>query len=281
MDDLVGADRGSMSQTPLIFTEIDMSDNQAALPGPASFRNIESDRLQTVSKLYEHLGSPIEQAVRRAALGMIKAHSVVSKPKLLELGCSDGYMTSLLNVIASEHVVVEAASDFIDKARSAVPEGVTFIQALFEEYEPARQFDLVIMSFILEHVADPSDLIARARHWLTPDTGRIIAIVPNIRAFSRQLGRAIGVVGELAEITPSEAAHGHRRSYDRISFDRDVERGGAEILARGGLVVKPFANTQMDLMLHQGIIGEDQLLGLERLGAEYPDLCHSIYVVAR
>lgn len=257
-----------------------MTANQAASAEPPSDSDAERDRVTGVSQVYEHLGSPIEQAVRRAALRMIRAHSV-DRPSILELGCSDGYMTSLLNVIASDHVVVEGAPDFIEMARKTVPKEVTFVQALFEDYEPGRRFDLVVMSYILEHVVDPSDLIARARGWLTPNTGRIIAIVPNIRAFSRQLGRAIGVVGELAEITPSELAHGHRRSYDRIAFDRDVERGGVEILVRGGLVVKPFANTQMDLMLRQGIIGVDQLLGLERLGAEYPDLCHSIYVVAR
>jgi 2-polyprenyl-3-methyl-5-hydroxy-6-metoxy-1,4-benzoquinol methylase len=256
-----------------------MSENRASIAS-SQFREIENDRLESVSKVYEHLGSPTEQAVRRAALRLIRAHSFVSRPAILELGCSDGYMTSLLNVIASDHVVVEAASEFIETARKTSPR-VTFVQALFEEYEPTRHFDLVIMSFILEHVAEPSELIARTRAWLTPETGRIVAIVPNIRAFSRQLGRAIGVVGDLAEITPSEAAHGHRRSYDRITFDRDIERGGAEILARGGLVVKPFANVHMDMMLRQGIIGPDQLLGLERLAAEYPDLCHSIYVVAR
>lgn len=254
--------------------------SQPMLTESASIYETERDRLKSVSQVYGHLGSPIEQAVRRAALGVIRAHSIM-KPNILELGCSDGYMTSLLNVIASDHVVVEAAPEFLEAARGAVPEGVDFVQALFEEYEPDRQFDLVVMSFILEHVAEPRALIARARRWLTPHTGRIVAIVPNIRAFSRQLGRAIGVVGELAEITPSEQAHGHRRSYDRIAFDRDVEGAGAEILARGGLVVKPFANTHMDLMLRQGIIGADQLLGLERLGIEYPDLCHSIYVVAR
>ena len=241
----------------------------------------ERERLNSVTQAYEHLGSPIEHAVRRAALRMIKAHTMVDRPSILELGCSDGYMTSLLNVIASEHIVIEAAAEFIAAAQEAVKGNVKFVETLFEDYEPDRQFDLVVMSFILEHIVDPSELIRRARRWLKPQTGRIIGIVPNIRALSRQLGRAIGVVGELAEITPSELAHGHRRSYDRISFDRDIEGGGAEILARGGLVVKPFANFHMDQMLRQGIIGEDQMRGLERLGTEYPDLCHSVYVVAR
>ncbi len=257
-----------------------MQQSQPVAPESTSFNDAERERLQTSASVYEHLGSPIERAVRRAAVRTVKAHCV-SQPSILELGCSDGYMTSLLSSISSDHVVVEGAPEFIEAAQRLAPDRVTYVQALFEEYEPARQFDLVLMSFILEHVADPSGLIARARRWLTQDTGRILAIVPNIRAFSRQLGRAIGVVGELAEITPSEALHGHRRSYDRISFDRDVERGGVEILARGGLVVKPFANYHMDMMLSQGIIGEEQLLGLERLGSEYPDLCHSVYVVAR
>lgn len=258
-----------------------MTKPEAPAAGAQPGLDSERDRLNSVSQVYEHLGSPIEHAVRRAALRMVKAHCVVERPSILELGCSDGYMTSLLNVIASDHVVIEAAAEFIAAAEKAVKGNVKFVETLFEEYEPEQQFDLVVMSFILEHIVDPSELIARARTWLKPQTGRIIAIVPNIRALSRQLGRAIGVVIDLAEITPSELAHGHRRSYDRITFDRDIEGGGAEILARGGLVVKPFANFHMDQMLRQGIIGEDQMLGLERLGTEYPDLCHSIYAVAR
>lgn len=241
---------------------------------------VEEERLVRISSAYEHLGSPTEQAVRRAALHVIRGH-VGRQPSILELGCSDGYMTALLGAMASQHEVVEVAPDFIAAARPGVSTQTRFVQSLFEDYEPGRCFDLVVMSFILEHVVDPSGLIARARRWLTPERGRMFVVVPNIRALSRQLGRAIGVVGQLDEITPSEQAHGHRRSYDRITFDRDVERGGAEILARGGLMVKPFANKHLDMMVRQGIIGQQELDGLERLGTEHPDLCHSIYVVAR
>ena len=247
---------------------------------PQAVKNDERQRLEAVSKVYVHLGSPLEHYVRHAAIRVLQAH-VTGRPRILELGCSDGYMTSLLAQIASAHVVVDAAQEFIEKARLAVPDTVEFHQALFEDYEPAQSFDVVVMSFVLEHIIDPPALIARARGWLTQPAGRIFAVVPNIRALSRQLGRAIGVVGDLAEITASELAHGHRRSYDRITFDRDIEGGGAKILARGGLLVKPFANAHMDAMLKQGIIGSEQLRGLELLGTEYPDLCHSLYVIAR
>jgi 2-polyprenyl-3-methyl-5-hydroxy-6-metoxy-1,4-benzoquinol methylase len=189
-------------------------------------------------------------------------------------------MTALLAPLASTHVVVEAAPEFIDEARQRVPETVQFHLGLFEEYEPADRCDLVVMSFILEHVLDPVALMKRAKSWLKPETGRLFAIVPNMRVLSRQLGRAIGVVGELAELTPADRAHGHRRSYDRISFDREIELSGATIVQRGGLMLKPFANMHMDKILQQGIIGEDQLRGLELLGHEYPDLCTAIYAVA-
>jgi 2-polyprenyl-3-methyl-5-hydroxy-6-metoxy-1,4-benzoquinol methylase len=252
--------------------ELEMSNQDAELEE-------ERQRLESVSRVYEHLGSPLEHFVRRVALRVLRTH-ISGHPRILELGCSDGFMTKLLAEIASAHVVVDAASDFIEKARLSVPAKVTFHRALFEEYDPDEKFDVVVMSFILEHVVDPRALIARARTWLATPGGRIFAVVPNIRAMSRQLGRAIGVVGDLTEITPSELAHGHRRSYDRVTFDRDIEGGGAEILARGGLVVKPFANVHMDAMLKQGIIGSEQLRGLELLGTEYPDLCHSLYVIA-
>jgi len=51
-----------------------MSENQAASTASSPFRDVENDRLNSVSKVYEHLGSPLEQSVRRAALRMIRAN---------------------------------------------------------------------------------------------------------------------------------------------------------------------------------------------------------------
>ena len=74
-----------------------MTKPDAAAAGTESGLDTERERLNSVSQVYEHLGSPIEHAVRRAALRMVKAHCSVERPSILELGCSDGYMTSLLD----------------------------------------------------------------------------------------------------------------------------------------------------------------------------------------
>ena len=70
-------------------------------------------------------------------------------------------------------------------------------------------------------------------------------------------------------------------SLNRIAFDREIATAGGDILQRGGLLLKPFANFQMDQMIEAGIIGPDQLDGFEILGAEYPDLCTALYAVFR
>jgi 2-polyprenyl-3-methyl-5-hydroxy-6-metoxy-1,4-benzoquinol methylase len=229
---------------------------------------------------YPQIDSPWEQAVRRAAVNAVHGF-LPPRAAVLELGCADGYMTSLLAPLASRHIVVDAVPAFIAEAKKIAPPGVEFVDSLFEEYEPAEPFDLVVMSFVLEHVLDPVALMSRARAWLKPHTGRVLMTVPNRRSMSRLLARSMGLVRELEDLTENDLSHGHRRCYDRASFDRDVEAAGLEAVARGGLVVKPFANFQLDRMIRDGILGRPQLDGLEKLGAEYPDACAALYTVAR
>ena len=240
----------------------------------------EKQSLEGIAAKYGHIGSPFEQGVRRAAVRSF-AHILPPSPSILELGCADGYMTFLISQLAASHLVVDASPDFIRMTKEKVAAHVRFHESLFETFEPRQQFDLVVMCYILEHVEDPSALISRVRRWLKPGTGRIFAAVPNSRALSRQLGRALGVVGDLYEITPSEVEHGHRRSYDRTTLDHDLEQGGAEIVQRGGLVLKPFSTAQLDDMMEHGIIGEQHIVALDVLATELPDLAHTIYAIAK
>jgi 2-polyprenyl-3-methyl-5-hydroxy-6-metoxy-1,4-benzoquinol methylase len=236
----------------------------------------EREFLRRIAKEYPEIESPTEHAVRRAAVNVARG-LLPSGGRLLELGCADGYMARRMSEHAGMHVVVDA----VTFAATRFPDSVEFRQSLFEEFTPDERFDLVVMCLVLEHVLDPVALMARARRWIDPERGRILAIVPNMRALSRQLARAMGIVGELDELTPNDLAHGHRRCYDRIALDREIATAGGDILQRGGLLLKPFANFQMDQMIEAGIIGRDQLDGLEVLGAEYPDLCTALYAVFR
>jgi len=240
----------------------------------------EKRALEDIALKYTQLGSPFERHVRQACVSTMMQF-VPARPSVLELGCADGYMTALLSEVAARHVVVDASPEFLESARKGARPHAEFHESLFETFEPCEKFDVVVMCYILEHIIAPGELVARARTWLKPDTGCMFIAVPNIRALSRQLGRAIGVVTDLYEITPAEREHGHRRSYDRVMLDRDIESGGAKIVHRGGLVLKPFSTGQLDAMLAHKIIGPEHLAAFEALGTEYGDLCHTIYAVAR
>lgn len=240
----------------------------------------EKTNLEAIAHRYRDVGSPSEHAVRRAAVEVV-ARFIPAGGSILELGCSEGYMTFLLSHLAKRHVVVDAAGHFLAKAKTTAPAHVSFVESLFEDFEPNESFDVVVMCYILEHVAEPEQLIARARRWLKPNTGVIFAAVPNARALSRQLGRALGVMKDLHEITPAEEEHGHRRTYDRAMLDNHVRGGGADALFRGGLVVKPLGTGQLDAMVKAGIISNEHFTALNHLAIEMPDLSHTIYTVAR
>ena len=252
-----------------------MAHASPAVPRPAEGED-EHAFLQRVAEDYPEIESETEHALRRAAARLVES-LLPPAARVLELGTADGYMARLLAPRVARHVIVDA----VRHRAARLPPGAEFVEGLFEDYAPAERFDLVILSLVLEHVRDPVALLARARGWLVPRTGRALAIVPNRRALSRQLARAMGLIEALDTLTPNDHAHGHRRTYDHSQLDREIAAAGGRVLLGGGLLLKPFANFQMDRMIAGGIIGRAQLDGLDALAAEYPDLATALYAVFR
>jgi hypothetical protein len=91
----------------------------------------------------------------------------------------------------------------------------------------------------------------------------------------------MNLIRDLYELTPNDLRGGHRRVYDQVSLKRDVVQAGFDICTQGGILLKPFADFQMDKLIDSGIIAKQQSDGLYSLGAEYPDMCADVYIVAR
>src|SRR5262249_38972627 len=79
-------------------------------------------------------------------------------------------------------------------------------------------------------------------------------------------------------VTPGEAAHGHHRTYNLDTLERDVRAGGLTVLHRGGVFFKPLANFQFDRLMQTDIISPAYLDGCYELGMLYPDLCASVWL---
>lgn len=198
----------------------------------------------------------------------------------LELGCSDGYMTQMLANNLEHLDVVDGSTNFLKEAKKRNLTNVNYHFSLFEEYTSSEQYDYVFASYIMEHVLEPSLVLKMVRQVLKPD-GLLFMVVPNARALSRQLAIHMGLIPDLKALTENDLVNGHRRVYDRVYFNREIEQSGFESIAEGGLMLKILADFQLDKLIDDGMLQQAQIDGLYKLGLEYPDLCGSLFSICR
>lgn len=204
----------------------------------------------------------------------------LNKGRALELGCEIGYMSELIAPLVDYLDIVDGSEEFIRQTKTRNIPNANYFCSLFEEFQSKNKYDSVFASHVLEHLFDVPAVLKMVRKALTPQ-GCFIVAVPNARALSRQLARHMGLIDSLYELTPNDLRGGHRRVYDRVSLNRELESAGFEIVAQGGIFFKFLADFQMDKLIDSGILGEEQCEGLYKLGHEYPDMCADIYAIAR
>lgn len=235
--------------------------------------------LDKVVDTYVTSTSPQDRWIKNLAV-RVAAPFIPKGASVLEFGCCDGYMTSLIAERAARLTVIDGSATFIEIAKKKVSTDVTFIHSLFEEYQPEITFDFIFATYVLEHVTDSIEFLKVAKRLLNP-YGRLYIVVPNARALSRQMARHMGLIDDLFGLTKNDINHGHRRVYDRQTLSKDLSIAGLVEIAQGGLMLKPLADFQMDQMFSVGIIAEKQVEGMFKLGLEYPDLAGSLFSVCQ
>jgi len=175
---------------------------------------------------------------------------------------------------------VDGSAYFLKRITDLRLVNVQVTECLFENFAPTKRYDYIFATFILEHVNDPVELLRKYSAFLSAD-GLLFIVVPNARALSRQLARHMGLLPELTSLTDNDVKHGHRLVYDRTSLNSDIKSAGLLQLAQGGILLKPFADFQMDRLIEIGVVGDAQADGLFKLGLEYPDLSGSLFSICR
>jgi 2-polyprenyl-3-methyl-5-hydroxy-6-metoxy-1,4-benzoquinol methylase len=198
--------------------------------------------------------------------------------KALELGCFEGAMTELIAARCPDLTVVEAADQLIEVAKARVPSRVKFVHSTIENAEFDAVFETIFLVHTLEHLDQRVDALARIGEWLAPE-GRLLIVVPNAHAASRQLAVKMGLIETSTTVTEGERAHGHRVTYSLDTLEHDARSARLFIESRGGIFFKPFANFQFDLMMEHRVIEPAYLEACYQLGMQYPDLSASIYLV--
>lgn len=193
--------------------------------------------------------------------------------RCLELGAADGRMTEQLARCVGSLVAVDGSAVYVARLRRRLPH-VTAVCALFEEFEPAEPVDVAVLGHVLEHVADPVGLLERVRGYLAPG-GRAIVTVPNADSLHRQVGVALGLLGDVAELNEADLRIGHRRVYTRSRLAADLRAAGFAVEHLGGVFLKPLSNAQIEEQWSAEL--QDAFF---EVGKRYPELCAEILAVA-
>jgi len=166
---------------------------------------------------------------------------------VLDLGSADVFMAEALAPFFKQIVSVDGSKELIERARARLGENtnITLVNSLIEEFETPQKFDLVLLSFILEHVADPVEVAAKALTFVKPD-GAMLVMVPNACSLHRRVGVALGLLSKVDDFSEEDIRQGHRRVYTEERLCDDLKQAGANIETSGTFFIKPVSNPQME-----------------------------------
>jgi len=103
---------------------------------------------------------------------------------MLDVGCGRGDLARAFGRLTWDVRGLDLSPQAVAVARSA---GVDAAVGTIEEAPwPAGSFDLVVMSHVLEHVADPGATLSAAHRLLRPG-GTLIVAVPNFASWQRRV----------------------------------------------------------------------------------------------
>lgn len=206
---------------------------------------------------------------------------------VVEVGCGTDLLVERTSPARqfARWVIDEPSPAFAGAARDQVAHDtrVQVVEAFFEDAASeiraacGRSPDVVICSSLLHEVADPQALLLVAADLLGPN-GQVIVNVPNAGSLHRRLAVAMGLIDSATDLSARNTQLRQPRVLDAHGLEGMLTAAGFRIAQRGGYFIKPFTHTQMTEI---PFLDDDIIAGLERLGAEVPDLASEIYAVAR
>jgi 2-polyprenyl-3-methyl-5-hydroxy-6-metoxy-1,4-benzoquinol methylase len=195
---------------------------------------------------------------------------------LLELGIGHGHSARRFATRFPRYVVVEGSQAIIDRFRSQHGTGsIDVAHAMFEDFDTDETFDVIVMGFVLEHVADPDLVLRRFRRFLAPG-GSLFVAVPNAESLHRRLGHEAGLLGDLMELGDGDRQLGHLRLYTVASLRRAIEQAGYVVTTVEGLLLKPITTAQIESLR----LPDAVLHAMLKVGVSYPELSVGILMQA-
>lgn len=165
---------------------------------------------------HSYLARPILGALQEASAG-----------RVLDLGCGNGEMTSVISAAGYDVMGVEPSSDGVASARQAYPQ---FRFELGSGYDDLLAhygaFDAIVSAEVIEHLYSPDNLVKRAREALNPG-GHLILTTP-YHGYLKNL--AISLAGGWDKHFTALQEHMHIKFWSMQTLGELLERNGFTIV---------------------------------------------------
>jgi 2-polyprenyl-3-methyl-5-hydroxy-6-metoxy-1,4-benzoquinol methylase len=165
--------------------------------------------------------------------------------RVLEMGFGTGLITAALLERGIHAEVVEGSPALRDIALARhADQGLVVHLAMFEEFQPAEPYDVVMALHVLEHVDDPQEMLAKVATWLRPG-GAVVAVTPNRHSIHRNLAVRMGLQARLDDLSARDHLVGHQRVYGLDTLRAEFERAGFAVEDEFGYFLKTLPNSMM------------------------------------
>jgi len=158
------------------------------------------------------------ETARALAIRSLAARLGLVAPRVLDVGCGDGFLIAELRAhLGAREAVAQDVHLTPELIRELAKPGVEFVREL--DQIPGRRFDLVLLLDVLEHVRDPVALLTRVwRNHLAPG-GSVLITVPAFQLLFSRHDRALK----------------HERRYSRPEIAKVAEDAGLGVRSSGYL----------------------------------------------
>jgi 2-polyprenyl-3-methyl-5-hydroxy-6-metoxy-1,4-benzoquinol methylase len=180
--------------------------------------------------------------------------------KVLDVGGGSGWMLDLVRT-ASPRVGVTQVVDIDPGAQeAALHNGHRYFCGRVEDFTPGDRFDLVLLLNLIEHVADPLQVLQRVGSMLTPQ-GVVLVKTPNYDALDARLFRHSNWAGYHCPR--------HWVLFTQHSFSK--------LARRAGMRIESLSYTQGAPFWAASVLGWMQGLGLARVDRTRPAFMHPLF----
>jgi 2-polyprenyl-3-methyl-5-hydroxy-6-metoxy-1,4-benzoquinol methylase len=204
-------------------------------------------------------------------------HLCPTENRILELGIGHGYTTNRFSRYFGSHTVIDGSESIIEQFRLQYPEcPATIHQGYFEKFETDQRFDVIVMGFVLEHVANSLEILEKYKKLLTPN-GRCFITVPNGESLHRRIGHAAGVLDDMMRLGPGDLALGHVRMYSVRTLTEELEATGYQVTRKEGIFLKPLMTAQLQSLA----LSSEIISGMCEVAINYPELSAALLFEAK